>query len=84
MLKGFRPDGYLVDMPDSDTEIEPKRYLTLKLSSKDIKILNNIYNNAKNIQKHLSMRKTQKIKKIIKNNKNNKNNKENELEQKRI
>ena len=63
MLKGFRPDGYLVDMPDSDTEIEPKRCLTLKLSSKDIKILNNIYNNAKNIQKHLSMRKTQKIKK---------------------
>ena len=80
MLKGFRPDGYLVDMPDSDTEIEPKRYLTLKLSSKDIKILNNIYNNAKNIQKHLSMRKTQKIKKIIKN--TNKNNKEKESKQK--
>ena len=81
MLKTqFRPDGYLVDMPDSDTEIEPKRYLTLKLSSKDIKILNNIYNNAKNIQKHLSMRKTQKIKKNIKN--TNKNNKEKESKHK--
>ena len=66
-------------MPDSDTEIEPKRYLTLILPSKDIKILNNIHNNAKNIQKHLSMSKTQKIKKIIKNNKNNK---EKEFEQK--
>jgi hypothetical protein len=63
MLKRFRRDVYLADMPDSDTEIEPKRYLTWKLSSKDIKILNNIYNNAKNIQKHLSMRKTKKIKK---------------------
>ena len=79
MLKGFQPDGYLVDMPDSDTEIEPKRYLTLKLSSKDIKILNTIYN-AENIQKHLSMRKTKKIKKIIKN--TNKNNKEKESKQK--
>jgi hypothetical protein len=55
-------------MPDSDTEIEPKRYLTLKLSSKDIKILNTIYN----AKKHLSMSKTKKIKKNIKNNKNNK------------
>ena len=65
MLKRFRRDVYLADMPDSDTEDAPERSFSLKLSWKDFKILNNIYN-AENIQKHLPMRKPQKIKKLSK------------------